>query len=111
VFIFASYGQPAYWLFGLLLCLFVGPAQASSRTFVSRFTPAGREGEVFGLYQFTGRAVSFLSGTLWASSIWIAIELGATGNTTIYGIWGLMVILVVGLVLLTRVHPRPAIIN
>jgi UMF1 family MFS transporter len=111
VFIFAGYGQPAYWLFGLLLCLFVGPAQASSRTFVSRFTPAGREGEVFGLYQFTGRAVSFLSGTLWSASIAIAIFLGATGNTTIYGIWGLMVILVVGLVLLTRVHPRPAVIN
>jgi UMF1 family MFS transporter len=52
-----------------------------------------------------------LSGTLWASSIAIAIQLGATGNTTIYGIWGLMVILVVGLVLLTRVHPRPAVIN
>jgi UMF1 family MFS transporter len=111
VFIFASYGQPAYWLFGLLLCLFVGPAQASSRTFVSRFTPTGREGEVFGLYQFTGRAVSFLSGTFWASSIWIAIQLGVEGNTTIYGIWGLMVILIVGLVLLTRVHPRPAVIN
>ncbi len=111
VFIFAGYGQPAYWLFGLLLCLFVGPAQASSRTFVSRFTPAGREGEVFGLYQFTGRAVSFLSGTLWSSSIAIAIYLGATGNTTVYGIWGLILILCVGLFLLTRVHPRPAVIN
>ncbi|MCX6495740.1 MAG: MFS transporter [Rhodoluna sp.] len=111
VFIFAGYGQPAYWLFGLLLCLFVGPAQASSRTFVSRFTPAGREGEVFGLYQFTGRAVSFLSGTLWASSIAIAVNLGATGNTTVYGIWGLILILTVGLFLLTRVHPRPAVIN
>lgn len=111
VFIFASYGQPAYWLFGLLLCLFVGPAQASSRTFVSRFTPVGREGEVFGLYQFTGRAVSFLSGTLWAVSIAIAIEFGVKGNTTIYGIWGLVVILIVGLVLLMRVHPRPQVIN
>jgi len=111
VFIFSGYGQPAYWLFGLLLCLFVGPAQASSRTFVSRFTPAGREGEVFGLYQFTGRAVSFLSGSLWAGSIALAAALGATGNTTIYGIWGIVVILIAGLVLLTRVHPRPAVID
>ena len=111
VFIFASYGQGAYWLFGLLLCLFVGPAQASSRTFVSRFTPVGREGEVFGLYQFTGRAVSFLSGTFWAGSIWLAIQLGVTGNTTVYGIWGLVLILIVGLVLLLRVNPRPAVID
>ena len=111
VFIFASYGQPAYWLFGLLLCLFVGPAQASSRTFVSRFTPSGREGEVFGLYQLTGRAISFLSGSLWAFSIWSAIQLGVEGNTTIYGIWGIILILIVGLALLMRVHPRPQVIN
>jgi len=111
VFIFAGYGQPAYWLFGLLLCLFVGPAQASSRTFVSRFTPAGREGEVFGLYQFTGRAISFLSGSLWAGSIALAIALGATGNTTVYGIWGIVVILIAGVILLMRVHPRPEVIN
>jgi len=111
VFIFAGYGQPAFWLFGLLLCLFVGPAQASSRTFVSRFTPAGREGEVFGLYQFTGRAISFLSGSLWAGSIALAIALGATGNTTVYGIWGIIVILIAGVILLMRVHPRPEVIN
>lgn len=111
VFIFAGMGQSAYWMFGLMLCLFVGPAQASSRTFVSRFTPAGREGEVFGLYQFTGRAVSFLSGTFWSLSIYIAINLGVTGNTTIYGIWGLVLILFVGMLLLFRVHPRPAVID
>jgi UMF1 family MFS transporter len=112
VFIFADYGQPAYWLFGLLLCLFVGPAQASSRTFVSRFTPAGREGEVFGLYQLTGRAVSFLSGTFWSLGITIAIWFGvAKDGSTIYGIWGLILILIAGLILLTRVHPRPQVIN
>jgi UMF1 family MFS transporter len=36
VFIFAGEGVITYWIGGLLLCLFVGPAQASSRTFVSR---------------------------------------------------------------------------
>jgi UMF1 family MFS transporter len=72
VFIFADAGQITYWIGGLALCLFVGPAQASSRTFVSRFAPEGREGEVFGLYQTTGRAISFLSGFFWATSITIA---------------------------------------
>lgn len=111
VFIFAGMGQITYWIFGLALCLFVGPAQASSRTFVSRFTPAGREGEVFGLYQLTGRAVSFLSGTMWALSITAAEAAGVQGNTTVYGIWGLIAIIAVGFVLLTRVHPHPSVID
>lgn len=111
VFFFSSYGVITYWIGGLALCLFVGPAQASSRTFVSRFTPTGREGEVFGLYQFTGRAVSFMSGTFWALSITIANTVLGVKDATIWGIWGLMLILVVGLFLLTRVHPRPAVIE
>jgi UMF1 family MFS transporter len=111
VFVFASQGQITYWIFGLLLCLFVGPAQASSRTFVSRFTPKGREGEVFGLYQTTGRAVSFLSGTLWTVSISIANTVFHIKDATIYGIWGLMLILIVGAILLTRVNPRPAVLE
>lgn len=111
VFIFASAGVITYWIGGLLLCLFVGPAQASSRTFVSRFTPLGREGEVFGLYQTTGRAVSFLSGTFWALSISIAHALTGAKNATIYGVLGLMVILIVGLVLLLRVNPNPRVLD
>ena len=111
VFIFASQGVITYWIGGLLLCLFVGPAQASSRTFVSRFTPLGREGEVFGLYQTTGRAVSFLSGTFWAISISVAHAINGEQNNTIYGVLGLMVILIVGLVLLLRVNPNPRLLD
>jgi UMF1 family MFS transporter len=111
VFFFYDYGVITYWIGGLALCLFVGPAQASSRTFVSRFTPAGREGEVFGLYQFTGRAVSFMSGAMWTLSITIAAVFVGGENNTIWGIWGLMIILIVGLFLLTRVHPRPEVLE
>lgn len=111
VFFFYDYGVITYWIGGLALCLFVGPAQASSRTFVSRFTPAGREGEVFGLYQFTGRAVSFMSGTFWALSITMANSVLGVKDATIWGIWGLMLILIVGLFLLTRVHPKPTVLE
>ncbi|MEN9606881.1 MAG: hypothetical protein RL605_709, partial [Actinomycetota bacterium] len=111
LFILAPIGPLAYWIFGLILCLFVGPAQASSRTFVSRFTPHGREGEVFGLYQTTGRAVSFLSGTLWTVSISVAHTAFGIKDATIYGIWGLMLILGVGAWLLSRVHPNPAVLD
>jgi UMF1 family MFS transporter len=109
-FAFASEGAITYWVFGLMLCLFVGPAQASSRTFVARFAPENREGEVFGLYQTTGRAASFLSPTFWALSILAASSLGFA-NATIFGILGIMLVLLAGLVLLLRVHPSPKVID
>ena len=63
VLLFSS-GPTAFWIFGLFLCLFVGPAQSSSRTFLARLAPLGKEGQLFGLYATTGRAVSFLAPTL-----------------------------------------------
>lgn len=110
VFVFAEVGQITYWIGGLLLCLFVGPAQASSRTFVARFTPNGREGEVFGLYQTTGRAASFLSPSFWAIATGIAAAVGIE-HTAIFGVIGLIVVLAVGLWLLTRVSANPRVLS
>ena len=107
IFALAGLGPITYWIFGLMLTLFVGPAQASSRTFVARLTPEGREGEVFGLYQTAGRALSFLSGTMWAISITVANFFIVGGENTIYGIWGIMIVVAAGLVLLLRVSPNP----
>jgi UMF1 family MFS transporter len=112
VFVFADLGPITYWVGGLALTLFVGPAQAASRSFVARFTPEGREGEVFGLYMTTGRAVSFLSPLLWTTSISLALALGvANEQATVYGILGLMLVLVVGTILMSRVSPTPQIIS
>ncbi|MCF8529089.1 MAG: MFS transporter [Aquiluna sp.] len=112
VFLFAGYGAITYWIGGLALTLFVGPAQAASRSFVARFTPEGREGEVFGLYMTTGRAVSFLSPLLWTTAISAALAAGIqNAQATIYGILGLMLVLVVGTILMSRVHPSPDVIS
>ncbi|MEK9578050.1 MAG: MFS transporter, partial [Aquiluna sp.] len=101
-----------YWIGGLALTLFVGPAQAASRAFVAKFTPEGRDGEVMGLYMTTGRAVSFLSPLLWTSSISLALALGVSNaSATVWGILGLMVVLVAGILLLARVSPTPQVIN
>ncbi len=59
-------GTTMFWIFGLLLTLWVGPAQASSRSFLAQVAPEGREGEMFGLYATTGRAASFLAPGLFA---------------------------------------------
>jgi UMF1 family MFS transporter len=84
----------------MVLSLFVGPAQAASRSFLARITPAGQEGQIFGLYATTGRAVSFLTPTLWA--VFISI-----GGAQYWGILGIMTVLAVGLVLMIFVKmPR-----
>ena len=54
-------GPEAFWICGLLLCLFVGPTQSASRTLLLRMTGEGKEGVAFGLYTTTGRAVAFLA--------------------------------------------------
>jgi MFS transporter, UMF1 family len=61
-----GHGTTMFWIFGLILTLWVGPAQASSRSFMARLAPVGREGEMFGLYATTGRAASFLAPALFA---------------------------------------------
>jgi UMF1 family MFS transporter len=112
VFLFASLGPITYWIGGLILTLFVGPAQAASRAFVAKFTPEGRDGEVMGLYMTTGRAVSFLSPMLWTASISLALTFGYTNaEATVWGILGLMVVLVAGILLLWRVSPNPQVIS
>lgn len=85
-----------FWVFGLALALFVGPIQSASRSFLARITPPGREGEIFGLYATTGRAVSFLAPGLFT------LFVGATGDTR-FGIVGIALVLLAGLVLMLPV--------
>lgn len=100
VFLAHDAGSTAFWIGGLLLCLFVGPAQAASRSFLARVTPAGREGEIFGLYATTGRAASFLSPALWTGFI-------AVFGAQYWGILGIVIVLAVGLALMLLVtSPR-----
>lgn len=90
-------GSGAFWLLGLILCLFVGPAQSSARTYLARMTPPGKEGEMFGLYATTGRAVSFLAPTLFGLFV-------AVFNASRAGIAGIIVVLLLGLVALLPVR-------
>jgi UMF1 family MFS transporter len=101
VFLLHDGGQIVFWTAGLALCLFVGPAQSASRTFLARIIPAGREGEVFGLYATTGRAASFLAPTAFALMVTVFGE-------TYWGILGIVLVLLVGLLLLLPVKARQA---
>jgi MFS transporter, UMF1 family len=98
VFALHAGGTTVFWVFGLLLCLFVGPAQSASRTFLARIIPAGREGEVFGLYATTGRAATFLAPTAFA------IFVQAFG-AQIFGVIGIVLVLLIGLLVMIPVKP------
>jgi len=90
-----------FWILGLTLAVFVGPVQASSRAYLARLATPGREGELFGLYATTGRAASFLAPALFGIAVTI-------GGSTRFGIIGVVVVLVAGLVLMAFVRRERA---
>jgi MFS transporter, UMF1 family len=90
-------GPVAFWVCGLLLCMFIGPTQSSARTQMLRMAVDGKEGVAFGLYTTTGRAVSFLAPSLISLFIdWFGTVRAGTG--------GLLVVLAIGLAAMVAVH-------
>ncbi|WP_067202050.1 MFS transporter [Microbacterium sp. XT11] len=101
VFLLADTGNTlVFWIGGLVLCAFVGPAQAAGRSFLARVTPAGREGEIFGLYATTGRAASWMASGAWTLLI-------ALTSRTSFGIIGIVLVLIAGFLLLLPVTAPP----
>jgi UMF1 family MFS transporter len=90
-------GVVAFWICGLLLCLFVGPTQSSARTMMMRMSTEGKEGVAFGLYTTTGRAVSFLAPLLFFTFIDVF-------GTDRAGLGGLVTVLVMGLLAILGVR-------
>ncbi|MCU1413430.1 MAG: albicidin efflux pump [Microbacteriaceae bacterium] len=93
VFFLHDSGQIVFWIGGLFLCLFVGPAQSASRSFLTRVTPPERQGAAFGLYATTGRAATFLAPV--AFTVFVAV-----GGATYWGMLGIVLIILIGLILL-----------
>jgi UMF1 family MFS transporter len=97
-------GVVAFWVCGLLLCLFIGPTQASARTLLLRMTVPGKEGVSFGLYTMTGRAVAPLAPFMFSTFV-------AVFGVDRAGIGGLMLVLALGFtaMLVVRVPRREAV--
>jgi UMF1 family MFS transporter len=102
--LFIGDAKTGFWIAGLFLTLFVGPVQAASRSFLARITPPGREGEIFGLYATTGRAVSFLAPGLF--TLFVVL----TGDTR-FGIIGIVIVLLGGLALMIPVKAKQSVID
>lgn len=85
-----------FWVFGLPLGIFFGPAQSASRSLMARLAPPNLYAEMFGLFALSGKATAFLGPFLFG------LVTALTGSQR----WGLATILgffIVGLALLIPV--------
>ena len=89
-----------FMILGAALGIFIGPAQAASRTLMARLAPAELRTEMFGLYAFSGKATAFLGPALvgWATLL---------ADSQRVGMSMILVFFVAGLLLLIPVkEPR-----
>ena len=89
-----------FWIIGLSLGLFVGPAQSASRSLMAHLAPADIRTEMFGLYALSGKATAFLGPMLVGA-------LTAAFDSQRVGMAGILVFFVVGGLLLRGVRYRP----
>ncbi len=98
--LFGTAAEKAYIVFGLLIGLVFGPAQASSRSYLARSVGVEEAGRFFGLYALSGRATSFLAPMAVASFTLIT-------HSARIGMCALVLFLIVGFLILL-ITPYPA---
>jgi MFS transporter, UMF1 family len=91
-----------FWIVGATLGLFVGPAQAASRSFMGRIAPAELRTEMFGLYALSGKITAYMGPFVLGTVTWLADSQRA-GVATILLFW-----LIGGLLLLPLRDPDRA---
>jgi UMF1 family MFS transporter len=60
-------GKPVFWALALGLGVFLGPAQAASRTLMARLAPPAEVAAYFGLFALSGRVTGFLGPAMLAA--------------------------------------------
>ena len=75
-----------FWVFGLAVGIFVGPVQASSRSYLARVAPSELRGEMFGLFALSGKLTSFIGPLLVG---WLTLMSGSQriGMSSIIGLF------------------------
>ncbi len=93
-------GKTAFWALALALGVFIGPAQAASRTLMARLAPPGEVTAHFGLFALSGRITGFLGPAVLAAVTEI------TGSQRA-GMGTVVVFLALGAVILAGVRAPP----
>jgi MFS transporter, UMF1 family len=86
-----------FWALALPLGLFMGPAQAASRSMMARLAPTHMRAEMFGLFALSGRITAFLGPAVLA---WATLEF----NSQRAGMATVIAFLIVGFVLMLPVR-------
>lgn len=85
-----------FWVWGAVLGIFVGPAQAASRSFMARIAPADLRTEFFGLFALSGKATAFLGPITAATvTVWSGSQSMGLGVAVVFFLIGLGVMLTV----------------
>jgi UMF1 family MFS transporter len=84
-----------FWIAGAFLGIFVGPAQAASRSLMGRIAPPEMRGEMFGLYALSGKASAFLGPFVLATvTYWTASQrLGMATILAFFAVGGILLAL------------------
>ncbi len=92
------------FVMGAVLALVLGGSQALSRSLFSQMIPPEQEAEYFGFYEISER------GTSWLGTAAFALAVQLTGSQRV-AIISLIIFFIVGLLLLSRVDVRRAIVE
>lgn len=98
------YTETQLFVLGAALAMVLGGSQALSRSLFSQMIPGDHESEYFGFYEISERGTSWIGPLLFAAAVQL------TGSQRI-AITSLILFFVVGLVLLSRVDVRRAMLD
>ena len=85
-----------FLILGSALGFFIGPVQASSRSFMARYVDLKNKGEIFGLFALSGKVTAFLGPLLLSITVIIF-------DSQRVGMGSIIIFLTVGFLLLLRV--------
>lgn len=92
--------KTAFWVLALFIGIFMGPAQAASRSLMARLAPADQMTEMFGLFALSGKVTAFMGPAVLA---WVTAAFASqrAGMSTV-----IVFIAVGGAILLTVKEPE-----
>jgi UMF1 family MFS transporter len=97
----ATSSVASFWLLATAVGVFVGPAQAASRSYMARVAPRGVEAEMFGLFALSGKATAF-------AGPWLVALVTSHFASQRAGMVVVPLFLLVGLTLLRGVREAPS---
>jgi UMF1 family MFS transporter len=100
----ATRDRSVFWGLAAGLGLFVGPAQAASRSLMARMAPSAERNAHFGLFALSGRVTGFVGPAA------LGMVTALTGSQKA-GMAVILLLLAAGALLLTGVRARPAFIT